>query len=40
MAHHNLSKIQDGTPQNFAQRKGGTKLLHMVVAETDQKEGW
>jgi hypothetical protein len=26
VAHHKLSKTHDGTPQNFASRKGGTKL--------------
>jgi hypothetical protein len=29
-AHPNLSKIHDGTPQNFASRKGGTKLCMAI----------
>jgi hypothetical protein len=30
VAHPNLSKTHDGTPQNFASRKGGTKLYMAI----------
>jgi hypothetical protein len=29
-AHPNLSKTHDGTPQNVASRKGGTKLYMAI----------
>jgi hypothetical protein len=30
-AHSNLSKTRDGTPQNFASRKGSTKLYMAIT---------